>query len=68
MAYTSGNVTPVKAVVSKGPSKAEEILAKWAAGLTPSAAPKPADKGPLAWVRETKVPELLAELKKAGVA
>jgi hypothetical protein len=38
----------------------------WAKSLTPQNAPKAADKGPLAWVREKKVGELLAALAKEG--
>lgn len=46
-------------------SGVEEIIRAWAADLTPRHAPPQAAKGPLAWVRETKVPELLELLKGA---
>lgn len=43
-----------------------EVIAEWAAGLTPRLAPPQAEKGPLAWVRETKAKELIALLAKEG--
>ena len=54
-----------QAVAAK--ASAEEIVLKWAQTLVPRNAPKIAVRGPLSWVRGTKVAELLAELKKAGV-
>lgn len=43
-----------------------EIVLAWAADLNPAHAPPVGQKGPLAWVRGTKVPELLALLEKEG--
>lgn len=42
---------------------AADVIKEWAAGLTPQNAPGIHEKGPLAWVREVKVPELLEQLK-----
>ena len=43
------------------------LVGEWVATLTPSNGPPAAQKGQLAWVRETKVPELLETLAKAGI-
>lgn len=45
---------------------AQQIVTDWADTLRSTNAPKPHEKGPLGWVRETKVPELLELLKKGG--
>lgn len=44
----------------------EQVVKLWAADLIPQNAPKPKDKGSLAWVRDDKLPELLEKLKAGG--
>jgi len=41
----------------------KSVVEAWAAGLIAKNAPSPNEKGPLAWVRESKVPELIELLK-----
>jgi hypothetical protein len=41
----------------------KSVVEAWAAGLIPANAPGTHEKGPLAWVRESKVPELIELLK-----
>lgn len=54
--------------VAQAPKKdLKTLVGEWAATLTPSNAPPAAQKGQLAWVRETKVKELLETLAKAGI-
>lgn len=43
-----------------------EVITTWAGELTPQNAPKQEARGPLAWVRLDKVPELLALLAAEG--
>ncbi len=45
----------------------QEVVADWAADLTPLNAPDQAVMGPLAWVRNCKVQELVAALSKEGI-
>lgn len=44
----------------------EAIVQNWATELNTKNAPDPKHKGPLAWVRDEKVAELIAALGKAG--
>jgi len=62
---SSTPLPPLKALSSARRPLAE-IVASWAADLTPGKAPKQAIRGPLAWVRLDKVPELIAALAKEG--
>lgn len=48
------------------PASLREIVEQWADGLRPNEAPRQERQGPLAWVRDVKVPELLRALEKAG--
>lgn len=45
---------------------AEQIVKAWAETLTPANAPDMKLKGPLAWVRDEKVKELVAALAAGG--
>jgi hypothetical protein len=66
---TAPSVKPVAQVSAVKPAakpSLADLINHWAAGCTAAFAPKPSEVSALAWMRNTKVPELIAALAKAG--
>lgn len=52
--------------VAKVRPSVEQVVRAWADTIRPENAPRLPNKGPLAWVREERVAELLKALAEAG--
>lgn len=57
-----------KAAATAPKPRAADIVQAWADSLAADAAPPLAKVHPLTWLKQDKVPELLAALKQAGIA